>query len=152
MLQNLPSVAAALALSPTPGSRAIDMCAAPGGKSTLLAQLMGDRGELVAVDRSHSKVWVGGGAAAVPAGFGGPLWRLRFSWCLLDQGWGIHSTALHVRLHGETLVLNLNRILFSMNQRSGGRHQGPGSRVGLQLHHRHQDGLDAIRAAPQAEP
>ena len=56
MLQNLPSVAAALALSPAPGSRVIDMCAAPGGKSTLLAQLMGGAGEVVAADRTHSKV------------------------------------------------------------------------------------------------
>jgi 16S rRNA C967 or C1407 C5-methylase (RsmB/RsmF family) len=56
MLQNLPSVAAALALAPTPGSRVIDLCAAPGGKSTLLAQLMGDRGAVIAADRSHSKV------------------------------------------------------------------------------------------------
>ncbi|KAG1673418.1 hypothetical protein FOA52_002183 [Chlamydomonas sp. UWO 241] len=56
MLQNLPSVCAAVALSPPPGSRVLDMCAAPGGKTTLLAQLMGDRGEVVALDRSHAKV------------------------------------------------------------------------------------------------
>ncbi len=31
------------------------MCAAPGGKTTALAQLMGDRGEVVALDRSHRK-------------------------------------------------------------------------------------------------
>lgn len=55
MLQNLPSVVAALALSPTPGSRVLDMCASPGGKTTLLAQLMGDAGEVFALDRTHSK-------------------------------------------------------------------------------------------------
>jgi 16S rRNA C967 or C1407 C5-methylase (RsmB/RsmF family) len=68
MLQNLPSLAAALALSPAPGSRVIDMCAAPGGKSTLLAQLMRNQGEVVAADRSHSKVPSrAGGVAAGPS-------------------------------------------------------------------------------------
>ncbi|GIL60725.1 hypothetical protein Vafri_15256 [Volvox africanus] len=56
MLQNLPSVVAALVLNPAPGSRVLDMCAAPGGKSTLLAQIMGDEGEIVAFDRTHAKV------------------------------------------------------------------------------------------------
>lgn len=56
MLQNLPSLVAAVVLGPAPGSRVLDMCAAPGGKTTAMAQLMGDRGEIVALDRSHSKV------------------------------------------------------------------------------------------------
>ncbi|GLI66565.1 hypothetical protein VaNZ11_010453 [Volvox africanus] len=56
MLQNLPSVVAALVLSPAPGSRVLDMCAAPGGKATLMAQIMGDKGEIVAFDRTHAKV------------------------------------------------------------------------------------------------
>ncbi len=60
MLQNLASIAAALALAPQPGARVLDMCAAPGGKTTLVAQLMGDSGEVVALDRSHAKVRGGG--------------------------------------------------------------------------------------------
>jgi len=56
MLQNLPSIVAAQALNPTPGSRVLDMCAAPGGKTTMLAQIMGGVGEIVAGDRSHAKV------------------------------------------------------------------------------------------------
>jgi 16S rRNA C967 or C1407 C5-methylase (RsmB/RsmF family) len=61
MLQNLASVVAAHVLCPTPGSRVLDMCAAPGGKTTMMAQLMGDTGEIVAFDRSHAKVgaWQG---------------------------------------------------------------------------------------------
>lgn len=56
MLQNLPSIVAALALNPHPGSRVLDMCAAPGGKTTMLAQIMGGKGQIYALDRSHAKV------------------------------------------------------------------------------------------------
>ncbi len=56
MLQSLASYVAALVLGPAPGSRVLDMCAAPGGKTTAIAQLMGDCGEVVALDQSHRKV------------------------------------------------------------------------------------------------
>ncbi|KAF5841976.1 hypothetical protein DUNSADRAFT_9857 [Dunaliella salina] len=55
MIQNLPSIVAAMALQPKPGSRVLDMCAAPGGKATMLAQLMRDQGVVVALDRSQAK-------------------------------------------------------------------------------------------------
>ncbi|XP_062105721.1 rRNA (cytosine-C(5))-methyltransferase NOP2C [Humulus lupulus] len=55
-LQNLPSIIAAHALDPKKGERIIDMCAAPGGKTTAIAILMKDEGEIIAVDRSHNKV------------------------------------------------------------------------------------------------
>ena len=32
------------------------MCAAPGGKTTAIAILMKDEGEIIATDRSHNKV------------------------------------------------------------------------------------------------
>ncbi|XP_041007192.1 rRNA (cytosine-C(5))-methyltransferase NOP2C [Juglans microcarpa x Juglans regia] len=57
-LQNLPSIVAAHALDPQKGERILDMCAAPGGKTTAIAILMKDEGEVVAVDRSHNKVLV----------------------------------------------------------------------------------------------
>ncbi len=38
-------------LDPQPGETVLDACAAPGGKATHLAELMGDRGRIYAVDR-----------------------------------------------------------------------------------------------------
>jgi 16S rRNA (cytosine967-C5)-methyltransferase len=39
-------------LAPLPGERVLDLCAAPGGKSTHLAALMAGRGEVLAVERN----------------------------------------------------------------------------------------------------
>ncbi|KAI0524757.1 hypothetical protein KFK09_004142 [Dendrobium nobile] len=55
-LQNLPSIVAAHVLDPQQGERILDMCAAPGGKTTAIAMLMRDNGEVIAIDRSHNKV------------------------------------------------------------------------------------------------
>ena len=41
-------------LEPCPGEKILDACAAPGGKTTHLAELMGDNGEIWAVDYSYS--------------------------------------------------------------------------------------------------
>jgi hypothetical protein len=43
-------------IDPQSGERILDMCAAPGGKTTAIAILMRDEGEVVALDRSHNKV------------------------------------------------------------------------------------------------
>ncbi len=45
----------ARALDPQPGERVLDLCAAPGGKSTHLAALMGGEGEVVAVERNRRR-------------------------------------------------------------------------------------------------
>jgi 16S rRNA (cytosine967-C5)-methyltransferase len=43
-------------LDPQPGQRILDACAAPGGKSTHLAELIGDQGEIWSVDRAEARL------------------------------------------------------------------------------------------------
>ena len=47
---------AAPALAPTAGERILDLCAAPGGKTTHMAELMDDRGCVVASEISESRI------------------------------------------------------------------------------------------------
>lgn len=44
------------AVAPRPGERVLDMCSAPGGKTTHLAELMEDRGTIVALDVEPSRL------------------------------------------------------------------------------------------------
>jgi 16S rRNA (cytosine967-C5)-methyltransferase len=43
------------ALAPRPGERVLDLCAAPGGKTTHLAALIGGDGEVIAVERNERR-------------------------------------------------------------------------------------------------
>lgn len=43
-------------LTPEPGERVLDACAAPGGKATHAAELMGDGGEILCLDHSHQRL------------------------------------------------------------------------------------------------
>jgi 16S rRNA (cytosine967-C5)-methyltransferase len=51
MPQSRASMTVSRMLAPEPGERVLDLCAAPGAKTTHLAALTGDAGELVAVER-----------------------------------------------------------------------------------------------------
>ena len=55
-VQDESSMTAARLLNPAAGEFVIDACAAPGGKSTHLAELMGNRGRIVAADIYETKL------------------------------------------------------------------------------------------------
>ena len=57
-VQGLTSMLPALILDPQPGDRLLDMCAAPGGKATYLAQLTQNRALILANDVTHHRIGI----------------------------------------------------------------------------------------------
>lgn len=55
--QSLSSMLPALILAPRPGERILDMCAAPGSKTTQMAALMNNEGEIVAVEAIRGRFY-----------------------------------------------------------------------------------------------
>ncbi len=55
-LQNIASMLSAIILDPKPNDVVIDMCAAPGSKSTHLAQLMVNKGTLILVEKNLNRI------------------------------------------------------------------------------------------------
>lgn len=55
-IQDESSMLPAYALDVKPGMRVLDMCAAPGGKTTHIAELMNDEGEVIAYDVHKHKI------------------------------------------------------------------------------------------------
>jgi len=56
VVQDRTPMRAGTLLGPLAGERVLDLCAAPGGKSTHLAQLVGPEGSVVAVDRNEERL------------------------------------------------------------------------------------------------
>jgi 16S rRNA (cytosine967-C5)-methyltransferase len=98
MPQSRASMGVGRALAPAPGERVLDLCAAPGAKTTHLAALMGGEGEIVAIERhpgraqalrrtlermgAHRATVLCGDAADPPSATDGP--RRRFHRVLVD--------------------------------------------------------------------
>ncbi len=55
-IQDPSTAAACLLLDPRPGERVLDACAAPGGKTAYLAELMQNQGTLMACDRDEGRI------------------------------------------------------------------------------------------------
>lgn len=54
-IQSLSSMLAVLALAPRPDEEVLDLCAAPGGKTVMMAALMANRGRIGAVEKSRPR-------------------------------------------------------------------------------------------------
>src|SRR5680860_858526 len=62
--QSRAAMAVSRVLGPRPGERVLDLCAAPGAKTTHLAALMEDRGAVVAVEHHPGRAEALAGTAA----------------------------------------------------------------------------------------
>lgn len=55
-VQDLGSILVSTFLNPKEGSKVLDLCAAPGGKTTHLSEIMNNTGEIIACDKSKGKI------------------------------------------------------------------------------------------------
>lgn len=105
-VQSLSSIQAIEALSPRPGSRVLDMCAAPGGKSAFMAELMEGQGSITACDiHEHRLALIDASMRRLAAGTetGGDD---------ADRGTGIvHTRLMDGTVHDESLDESFDYVL-----------------------------------------
>ncbi len=94
-IQNLSSTLPVNILTPLPGTTVLDMCAAPGSKTTQIAAYMNNTGSIVAADTSRERIYklnanlsrMGVTNTKVVCADGRSLWKLypeQFDYVLLD--------------------------------------------------------------------
>ncbi len=55
-IQDESAILPCMMLAPQPGERVIDLCAAPGGKTTAMSEMMKNEGEIIAIDKYETKL------------------------------------------------------------------------------------------------
>jgi 16S rRNA (cytosine967-C5)-methyltransferase len=55
-IQDESAILPCLLLAPQPGEKVLDLCAAPGGKTTAMGEMMRNEGEIVAIDKYENKL------------------------------------------------------------------------------------------------
>ena len=141
-VQNLSSIIAVESLAPRPGSKVLDMCAAPGGKSTMMAEMMDNKGLITACDiHSHRLELIEASASRTGADIietrladgtvFDPSLAEKYDYVLADvpcSGLGVMASKPEIRLHTSASELKeLTDIQYGILQnayryaREGGR-------------------------------
>lgn len=126
-VQDLASQMCAAAVGAQPGERVLDVCAAPGGKSFTIAQMMGNEGELITRDLRDSRTrLIAGGAGRLGLtcihASNGDASRLDESLGLFDRvlcdvpcsGFGIIRRKPEVKYKSAESVQNLPEIQYKI--------------------------------------
>lgn len=114
-VQSLSSMMAVRALCPKRGSTVLDMCAAPGGKTTMMAEMMGNKGRITACDvYGHRLELIEAAAARLGIGIietrladgtsADPSMDAQYDYVLCDvpcSGLGVMSTKPEIRLKAD---------------------------------------------------
>ncbi len=142
-VQSLSSMMAIDALAPEPGSNVLDMCAAPGGKSTMMAELMENKGSITACDIHEHRL---GLIEASAARTGADIIRTKLSdgtvfdasmeeqydYVLADvpcSGLGVMSTKPEIRLGADVDSLKELADIQLQILRNAFRYTKPGGRL-----------------------
>ena len=138
-IQDTASQLCAWALAPVPGSRMLDLCAAPGGKSFACAGQMQNCGEIVACDlHPHRVQLISSGAERLGIGIVRPMqadgtvfrseWENAFDFVLVDapcSGIGVIRRKSEIRYKEEGSLLELPPVQMTLLANAG-RYVRPG--------------------------